>query len=555
MLWRPFHGIVFWSILVLGACIRLSQYFQRRSLYIDEATLALSIASRPFLGLLRPLDYDQLSPVPFLWAVRAVTMVAGVDELTLRGVSLVSGLVLLLVLGSIARRLFPAEVTLWIVALAALNPSLIHYSNELKPYILDALVAAALILWALDVLRGVPGSRRRLLWAGALAVWVSVPACLVLAGIALVVAGASVERDLRNWSTAAKFTGVWGFSFALAYLTVYRRAAIGSYMQRFWEQCYIRLDSLDGLVYSWAILLDSIWGIVLGAGPSYDGLVSHALALSILGLSVVVLCLVGAAWIARAQGARVTALLLGPILAMLGASAAQRYPIATRLLLFELPIVLLLVGAGILASTSRWRHEWRAALLVVLLAAYIAGTWPRSARWELVPFQHAQAREAVEQFERYSKTDEPVYVSSQAIPIWAFYTTDWRRPDQSRLQRLHELAGPAGPAFGNAASRGPRPDGEGKDLILEGERREILGVPTGMQWIPPRGFARLSPDSRWSRNEATRIRAAAQPGVWLCFFHFIDAAHVPLLQQVEALGGQRARDIRLRGALLFHYEF
>ncbi|MGH9198246.1 MAG: glycosyltransferase family 39 protein, partial [Acidimicrobiia bacterium] len=153
VLWRPFHGIVFWSILVLGACIRLSQYFQRRSLYIDEATLALSIASRPFLGLLRPLDYDQLSPVPFLWAVRAVTMVAGVDELTLRGVSLVSGLVLLLVLGRIARRLFPAEVTLWIVALAALNPSLIHYSNELKPYILDALVAAALILWALDVLR------------------------------------------------------------------------------------------------------------------------------------------------------------------------------------------------------------------------------------------------------------------------------------------------------------------------------------------------------------------------------------------------------------------
>ena len=42
--------------------------------------LATSIVSRSFRGLLHPLDYGQLAPVPFLWLERAAVAVGGPDR-------------------------------------------------------------------------------------------------------------------------------------------------------------------------------------------------------------------------------------------------------------------------------------------------------------------------------------------------------------------------------------------------------------------------------------------------------------------------------------------
>ena len=85
------YDLLLWGIVAAGAAIRLAQFLQRRSLYIDEAMVVLSVASRSFSGLMRPLDYDQMAPVPFLWALRLATTLAGVSEQSLRFVPLLGG--------------------------------------------------------------------------------------------------------------------------------------------------------------------------------------------------------------------------------------------------------------------------------------------------------------------------------------------------------------------------------------------------------------------------------------------------------------------------------
>ena len=55
--------------LALGMALRLWYFLDARSLFIDEANLALNISELPFSGFFRPLLYDQYAPPPLHGAV------------------------------------------------------------------------------------------------------------------------------------------------------------------------------------------------------------------------------------------------------------------------------------------------------------------------------------------------------------------------------------------------------------------------------------------------------------------------------------------------------
>jgi hypothetical protein len=55
-----------WLIIGLGIVLRLTQYVFNRSLWYDEANLALNIIDRSVLELFQPLDHDQGAPIGFL---------------------------------------------------------------------------------------------------------------------------------------------------------------------------------------------------------------------------------------------------------------------------------------------------------------------------------------------------------------------------------------------------------------------------------------------------------------------------------------------------------
>src|SRR6266702_8275167 len=55
-------------LVCLGTLLRVSQYFANRSLWHDEALLALNLVDRPLSHAARPLDFGQAAPVGFLLA-------------------------------------------------------------------------------------------------------------------------------------------------------------------------------------------------------------------------------------------------------------------------------------------------------------------------------------------------------------------------------------------------------------------------------------------------------------------------------------------------------
>src|SRR5215212_6803017 len=80
-------------LILMGVVLRLRQYLTGRSLWSDEAMLALNIVDRNFAGMFQPLDYDQGAPIGFLLVEKMVNSILGKNELALRLFPLLIGLI------------------------------------------------------------------------------------------------------------------------------------------------------------------------------------------------------------------------------------------------------------------------------------------------------------------------------------------------------------------------------------------------------------------------------------------------------------------------------
>jgi hypothetical protein len=343
-------------LLGLGIAVRLRQYLSHRSLWLDEALIGLNLLTRGYGQLLKPLNSQQAAPVGWLWAERSAVDLFGRSEAALRLVALLAGITALLAVWWAARRLLSAWLVPVAVAAAVSAPFLLYYSNEVKQYELDAAMALLLLLASLPLLQDQPSWRRLLVWTvvGAVAVWCSHPAVLVLGGYSVTLAAHHLRR--RHWKTLVQLGAsglLWGASFLAVYLVSLRPVAEhnGS-LYRYWRRGFTPRPLTPAAAIGW---LGDRWAAFvhnpLGLGPV--PVVSAAVLLGIAALLVH----------RRPQAL----LLLSPVPVFLGAAAAHAYPLQLRLVLVLVPTALLLAAAA-----PDW-HGPRIALAGRLAGAVLLG--------------------------------------------------------------------------------------------------------------------------------------------------------------------------------------
>lgn len=408
-------------LILLGAVLRVRQYLTGRSLWADEAMLALNLVERGFAGMFQPLDYDQGAPIGFLLVEKLFNTILGRHEFALRLFPVLVGLLALGLFYLLLRRVTSGVGLLVALALFAFNPRLIYYSSEVKQYIVDVAVTILLLLITAPVLKGSP-QRKDYAWltvAGLVALWFSHPALFVLAGIGLALLIIHLwQRDYSNIRLVLGMGILWLLEIALLYWLILKDLSRNSYMKEYWQGAFLPVPPWSDPGWFIKSLNENI-GIQFG--------IPYAVFL------VFFLMLVG--WVLMSLRGALAATKQSPVnqsdaiafacilLFTLIASALQFYPVFERMILFLVPIGLILIGKAIEVIYVRLqRHQLPAPLLISLLAGYLLyGPVVISLQNFIAPKYFEHIRPTME-FVRGSRKDgDAMYVSYGALPAFRFY--------------------------------------------------------------------------------------------------------------------------------------
>ncbi|MCP9235443.1 hypothetical protein [Lewinella sp. JB7] len=379
------HRLALYLLLAAGLLLWTINLLFARPLFIDEANVARNLFDRDFAGLFVPLDHDQYAPPLYLVVTKLCGELLGYGEIPLRLPAFLGGLLAVGGIWASGRRLLSGYWALLPLALLFVNPTVLRYVGEVKPYGLDLGVAAILLALHLR-------PRRQKLWAwavgGALIPWISLPGVFVLAAIGLW----RLRQDIR-WMLPI---GGWLLSFGVLYYFVLGASVGSGYLNDFHADYFLPIPTDWNEVEQLGRILRRL--LRLGFGFTVVALIWGA-----------TLMLYGALKLPTKQ-----LWLLLPLGVAMAVSVFRVYSLIDRLMLFALP------GLWLFAALSArgLYHAVRALRLplLILTALTLGGT--NIYRQFYAPGTYGDGRRLAEIALRY---DDPV-LHPDAVPVVDYYT-------------------------------------------------------------------------------------------------------------------------------------
>ncbi len=320
-------------IICFGILVRVIQYLYNRSLWADEAVLALNIVNRSYLELLQPLDYEQGAPIAFLWVEKLAIQIFGNNEYALRLFPLVSSIISIFIFYQLAKRFLQIKaVPIALAFFVSLN-YLVYYATELKQYSSDVLVSLFSCLLLLQISTQRLNTIRVILYSllGSLAIWFSHPAVFTLAGI-----GASILVNYIITNRKSKLFKVlliyfsWFISFAIFYFVSVQSLNNNQDLMTSWKNAFPS-SPFD------IIWLFDAFGKFFYKPLGFKGIMD--------GVAIFAFVAGGVSFFYR-QKAKLL-ILLSPLIATFFAAYLHKYPFRGRLVFFLTPFFILLIAQGI----------------------------------------------------------------------------------------------------------------------------------------------------------------------------------------------------------------
>lgn len=400
------------ALILAGLILRLRQYLTGRSLWADEAMLALNIVGRDMIRLFTPLDYDQGAPLGFLFVEKVFNLLLGRNEYALRLFPLLLGISAMLLFYLLLKRLVHSRAGILVaLALFVFNPRLIYYSSEVKQYILDVFVTIILLLAAAPLLEDDQASRKNFMQAalaGFLALWFSHPALFVLAGIGFTLVIIYFRhRDKAEWRYVLGMGVLWMATIGFLYFIILKDLQQNAYMQEYWRAGFMPFPPWSDPSWFISILHENI-GLQFG----------------IPNAQYVALGLIVAGWLYLWMRQRNFAIAVALILSMtLIASALQLYPVLERMILFTIPIGSILVGKSIdwLYAVLPGRRSLQTVISALLAGLLLYGPFTTSVEYFLHPKYYEHIRPGMENLQSGWKDGDALYVTNGAVPAFEYY--------------------------------------------------------------------------------------------------------------------------------------
>jgi hypothetical protein len=335
---RKLLSLFGWGLIFIGISFRLILFFQNRNLIIDEANIVRNIYERDFIGLLKPLSYQQYAPPLFLWMEELWSLLLGYSEQAMRLTALVCGIGALFVYRKLLRKILPVYSSLLPLGLFCFAPIVAKYATEVKQYIPDAFVAISLVYTAL-VLPQFSTTRFRFVaqWilVGSIAIWAAQPSVFVLASVGLYYFVQCLMDKKWTYIPALLLIGaIWLSQFFIYYWFILRQQINSDYLQSYHQNYFLFLlpQSSSEWQHNGLRMVEII-----------NNSVGYYLVPFYLGT---ILILVGFFSLLR-KSMSLFLLLVAPIALTLFAAALHQFSLIERVCIFILPFMMILAGFGL----------------------------------------------------------------------------------------------------------------------------------------------------------------------------------------------------------------
>lgn len=393
--------------LIFGFAIRAQQYLFNRSIWYDEAALALNVVRRSFIGLTQPLEYSQGSPLGFLFMQKLMVTCFGSSEYILRLFPFIAGVISLYLFYNLARAITTGLGQILAAYLFSISWFLVYYSSECKQYSSDVMACLLVLVCGQRCLQ--PDATRKdftiLAIAGVVTLWLSHPALFVCCGV-----GAALLPDLRrNFVRVFIVAGVWALNVVVLYMVSYSRLASNPVLTSFWDRYFMPMPPWKNF-YWFANIPVLIFSKPVDLSKPLIGPI-----LVVVGLLL---------YLMRKQS---TGIMLFTTLGMtLLASGLRKYPFGDRLLLFAVPIFFLCIGTAVeqLRSLLRTKHP-KVAIAFSIVMTLLLLTWPtiQVASHIIHPHNGEDIKTVLEYVVQKKSQRDALYIYVGSEPAFNFYAS------------------------------------------------------------------------------------------------------------------------------------
>jgi hypothetical protein len=241
----------------------------------------------------------------------------------------------------------------------------------------------------------------------------------VLGGFGIVLWTAAILR--RQWRRALGLSAVglvWVLCACVYCALTLRHASQARALQTYWHPSFMPLPptSLSDLAWFPRAISDAFHDV-----GGYR-------------LTVLPVTAFAAGFVVLARRCRETAFaLVVPFAVAILASGLRLYPFSSRLLLFLLPFMCLLVGAGAEWAWMRARGKWRAlaALLILMLAAFPAH---RAVSLFIAPGSREEVRPVLAYIAEHRREGDVLYAYRWAYKAYCYYDARYGMRDEDAIR-------------------------------------------------------------------------------------------------------------------------
>ncbi len=419
------YSRIIWIIISFGIIVRLVQYLYNRSLWADEAVLALNIVNRSYLELFQPLDYEQAAPIGFLLVEKLAVKIFGDNEYALRLFPLFSSILSLFLFYVLAQRCIQRTAVPIALALFASLRYLVYYASEVKQYSTDVAIALLSCLIAMSL--GSPKLSKRqtvtFSFLGAIAIWFSYPAIFVLAGVGITSSLIGILKKQKIKITNVLVIGsTWLLSFSLFYLVSLHKVSGDEDLLKSWNRAF------PSSVFDIVWLLDALgkfFSKPLGFSGLMDGIAIFAF-------------LIGCIFqFHRKKGT--LAILLSPLFVTILAAYLHKYPFRSRLVLFLTPFIILLIAEGVEYLRSKTRYNFTSIAGILLLFLLLYQPLASASNLLLYPSLKEEIKPIISYVKANQQPGDILYIFQRGRYQFEYYAKKYGYQDEDYIIGIEDL--------------------------------------------------------------------------------------------------------------------